>query len=125
MEELFRSISSWIALVLECLSVLTIVAGSIDALYRLAPAFRIRLGSHGARRAAWLSLARWLLLGLEFMLAADIVRTAIAPSWTDIGQLASIAVIRTFLNFFLERDLENAASEQASIRNANAPEELR
>jgi uncharacterized membrane protein len=40
----------------------------------------------------------WLLLGLEFELAADIVRTAIAPTWTDIGHLAAIGVIviRTF-----------------------------
>jgi len=43
------------------------------------------------------------------MLAADIVRTVIAPTWVEIGQLAAIAVIRTFLNFFLERDLESAA----------------
>jgi uncharacterized membrane protein len=60
-------------------------------------------------RQAWLGLARWLLLGLEFMLAADIVRTVIAPTWEEIGQLAAIALIRTFLNFFLERDLEAAA----------------
>ena len=39
------------------------------------------------------------------MLAADIVRSAIAPTWNDIGQLAAIAAIRTFLNYFLERDL--------------------
>jgi len=43
------------------------------------------------------------------MLAADVVRTVIAPTWVEIGQLAAIAVIRTFLNFFLERDLEAAA----------------
>ncbi len=124
-EAIFGTISSWIALALECLSVLTIALGSLDALRRLAPAFRIRLGSHGARRAAWLSLARWLLLGLEFMLAADIVRTAIAPSWSDIGQLAAIAVIRTFLNFFLERDLERAAAEQAGGKYSEVPSELR
>ena len=61
-----------------------------------------------------MSLARWLLLGLEFMLAADIVRTVISPSWNDIGKLAAIAVIRTFLNFFLERDLEAAARSEAA-----------
>ena len=57
----------------------------------------------------------WLLLGLEFELAADIIRTAISPSWTDIGQLAAIAGIRTFLNFFLESDLEKLG------RSGNAP----
>jgi uncharacterized membrane protein len=48
------------------------------------------------------------LLGLEFELAADIIGSVISPTWEDIGELAAIAVIRTFLNFFLERDLENA-----------------
>jgi len=111
MEESIRTFSEYVALGLETLSVLTIVVGAIDALFRMGPAFRFLRGSHGARRAAWLSLARWLLLGLEFMLAADIVRSVISPNWNDIGQLAAIAVIRTFLNFFLERDLEAAAKE--------------
>jgi len=44
-------------------------------------------------------------------LAADIVRTAISQSWTDIGQLGAIAVIRTFLNYFLEKDVERYAEE--------------
>jgi uncharacterized membrane protein len=51
----------------------------------------------------------WLILGLEFMLAADIVRRAISPAWQQIGQLAAIAVIRTFLNYFLEKDIEKYA----------------
>jgi uncharacterized membrane protein len=48
----------------------------------------------------------WLENGVA--LAADIVRTVIVPTWNDIGQLAAIAVIRTFLNHFLEKDLEEA-----------------
>jgi len=113
MEELLRAASEYVALVLEAISVATIAIGAVDALVRMLPALRFRLGSHGARRAAWLSLARWLLLGLEFALAADIVRSVISPSWNDIGQLAAIALIRTFLNFFLERDLEEALHETA------------
>ena len=49
------------------------------------------------------ALGVWLLLGLEFELAADIVRSVISPTWVEIGQLAAIAVIRTFLNYFLEK----------------------
>src|SRR5207342_546717 len=116
MEALFREVSGAIALVLECLSVLMIVIGAAEALWRVLPALaRIHSAtqSQGLRRQAWLSLARWLLLGLEFMLAADIVRSAIAPDWNDIGQLAAIAVIRTFLNYFLERDLEAAVHVNA------------
>jgi uncharacterized membrane protein len=50
----------------------------------------------------------WLLLGLEFELAADIIGSVVSPTWYDIGQLGAIAVIRTFLNYFLEKDLEHA-----------------
>jgi uncharacterized membrane protein len=110
MEALFREVSGAIALALEGLSVLMIVIGAVEALWRVLPALAHinTTQSQGLRRKAWLSLARWLLLGLEFMLAADIVRSAIAPDWNDIGQLAAIAVIRTFLNYFLERDLKEA-----------------
>ncbi len=122
MEELFVEISEYVALALEALSVITIFIGAIDAVIRMLPALRVRRGSHGARRAAWLSLARWLLLGLEFMLAADIVRTVISPDWNDIGQLAAIAVIRTFLNYFLERDLDTA--EKMSSDEEIPPQDL-
>ena len=84
------------------------IGGAQAAYASLRPLLSGR-ATHGVRRLAWLDFARWLLLGLEFMLAADIVRTVVAPSWEDIGQLAAIALIRTFLNFFLERDLEAAA----------------
>jgi uncharacterized membrane protein len=50
--------------------------------------------------------------GLTFQLAADIVHTAIAPTWDDIGRLGAIAVIRTFLSYFLERDVEEVRRRQ-------------
>ncbi len=53
-----------------------------------------------------LRLARWLALAIEFELGADIIRTMIAPTWNDIGQLAAIIVIRTALNFFLGRETQ-------------------
>jgi uncharacterized membrane protein len=53
-----------------------------------------------------LDLGRFLALGLEFQLAADILRTAIAPSFTQLAQLAAIAAIRTVLNFFLDREIK-------------------
>lgn len=56
----------------------------------------------------FLRYARWLVGSLTFQLAADIIETTIAPGWEDIGRLAAIAAIRTFLNFFLERDLAEA-----------------
>jgi uncharacterized membrane protein len=53
-----------------------------------------------------LDLGRFLALGLEFQLAADILRTAVAPSFTMLAQLAAIAAIRTALNFFLGREIK-------------------
>jgi uncharacterized protein DUF1622 len=71
--------------------------------------------SHGMRKSIWRRFGLWLLLGLEFALAADIITSVISPTWQDIGELGAIAVIRTFLNYFLEHDLENAqkAEERA------------
>lgn len=108
MEELFREVSQVVALALEAVSVLMIAIGAIESLGRILVPLLKRDATQGRLRAAWLILARWLVLGLEFMLAADIVRTAIAPTWDDIGMLAAIAVIRTFLNYFLERDMKEA-----------------
>ena len=52
-----------------------------------------------------LTLGRFLALGLEFQLASDVLRTAIAPSFEELGKLAAVAAIRTALNFFLAREI--------------------
>ena len=67
-------------------------------------AFPVR-ASHRRFREILVRYGRWLVAGLTFQLAADIIATSVAPSWQEVGQLGAIAVIRTFLNFFLERDL--------------------
>lgn len=69
-----------------------------------------------AHATVWLRFGRWLVAGLTFQLAADIIETAIAPSWEDIGRLAAIAVVRTFLNFFLERDLSELRERREDTR---------
>ncbi len=56
------------------------------------------------RREVWARYARWLIAGLTFQLAADIIETSITTNWEAIVRVAAIAVIRTFLNYFLERD---------------------
>jgi uncharacterized membrane protein len=60
-----------------------------------------------------LSLGRFLALGLEFQLASDILRTAIAPTLREIGELAAIAAIRTALNYFLAREIKEERGELA------------
>ncbi len=49
-----------------------------------------------------------MTVALVLLLAADILATAIAPTWDDIGKLAAIAVLRTALNYFLERELRSS-----------------
>ena len=60
-----------------------------------------------------LGLARYLALGLEFQLAADILVPAIAPSWDEIGKLAASAAIRTALNFALAHEMKEEQAELA------------
>ena len=67
-----------------------------------------------------LLLARYLALALEFQLGADILSTAISPSWDQIGKLGAIAVIRTALNYFLSMEMreERKLSEtESAIEN--------
>lgn len=68
------------------------------------------------RRSIWLEYGRWLVAGLSVQLAADILESAIYTSWDSIGQLAAIAVIRTFLNYFLEKDIAEIRERQRRVR---------
>jgi hypothetical protein len=63
--------------------------------------------------------------GLTFQLAADIIETSIAPTWDDIGRLGVIAVIRTFLNYFLERDLVDMRERESEPEDVSASEPRR
>jgi uncharacterized membrane protein len=60
-----------------------------------------------------LILARYLALAIEFELGADILGTAISPTWNQIGKLGAIAVIRTGLNFFLSTELKQETTVTA------------
>ena len=108
MEELFKETASRIALGVELTAALVIAYGAAEAIVSLFlprpknPQDKL----FHKRREIFLRFGVWLILGLEFELAADIVRSAISPSWSDIGQLGAIAAIRTVLNFFLERDVK-------------------
>lgn len=105
MEDMLKLVASYSALMLELTVVLIVVYGGGEALVRVLGRLTNR-ASTWSRRAVWLRFATWILLALEFALGADIIRTAVAPTWDDIGKLAAIAGIRTVLSFFLERDID-------------------
>jgi uncharacterized membrane protein len=90
---------------LEALSVLTVLYGLIAIASQTVPRMGHRLPSRPSNRAR-LTFGSWLALALEFQLAADIVATTTNPSETNLIQLAVIALIRTFLNVFLGREIE-------------------
>ena len=69
--------------------------GSVEAFIKLLPVVARPGTSHGSREAIWRRYGVWLLFGLEFELASDIIGTVVSPTWQDIGELDAIAVIRT------------------------------
>jgi uncharacterized membrane protein len=105
MEATLFAIADRLALVIDAAAVLVASGGALEAAIGITRVVA-RRGTPGARKDVWRRFAVWLVLALEFQLAADIVHSVVAPSWQDVGMLAAIAVIRTFLNIFLEKDLE-------------------
>lgn len=94
----------WLVLVAQTVAAILITLGMVLTLARLMKMFA-RHSSQGYETVR-LTMARFLALALEFMLAADILATAVAPSWTQIGKLGAIAVIRTALNYFLAQEMK-------------------
>lgn len=104
MVEIVKYISGAVATSCEFTAVVVIVVGGIQAITSAVKS-SVKRKILVAPLEVFRGLAGWLVLALEFLLAADILRTAISPTWVDIGQLAAIAAIRTFLNYFLSHDL--------------------
>ena len=93
-----------LSLIVEALAALVIATGLIQLLLRYIPT-RLRKDHHLDTKTIRVKFGSSLTLSLELLLAADILRTAVAPTWEDIGKLAAIAAIRTVLNYFLEKEL--------------------
>ncbi|WP_424043503.1 DUF1622 domain-containing protein [Methyloceanibacter sp.] len=96
---------------------LVVAFGATQAVLSLIAAIVTGAADGFRGRAIWLKFATWILLALEFALAADIVRTAVAPTWDDIWKLAVIAVVRTMLNYFLARDIADFGRLEESKPN--------
>jgi uncharacterized membrane protein len=105
MREWLTIVSEPAIALIDAIALFVILLGTIQVVIAVARASFKPLGDEVARRA-WLRYARWLVAGLTLQLAADIIETSISTSWQTIGRVGAIAVIRTFLNYFLERDVE-------------------
>ncbi|MFF9360329.1 DUF1622 domain-containing protein [Streptomyces griseoluteus] len=114
-ESTLRDAIGLLVRLIESAGALIIFIGAVWAFVQF-----VRAGIRGRGKVAGfnrirLSLGQFLVLGLEFQLAGDVLRTAVAPSFTEIGQLAAIAAIRTALNYFLGREI---AQERAEIEQS-------
>ena len=108
-----EQVHGWVdalVLLVEIAGAVVIFVGALVAFVRFAI-----VAGRDRRPAAFvpvrLDLGRFLALGLEFQLASDVLRTAIAPTFRAIGELAAIAAIRTALNYFLGREIAREGEE--------------
>lgn len=109
------AIVEWLRLFIESVGASVIAIGVVIALIGLV---RHAISERGKSfTPIRLTLGRYLTLALELQLAADILSTSIAPTWERIGKLAAIAIIRTVLNYFLNKELKDEeASEEPALQ---------
>lgn len=114
-EGIVKSLTVYLARFVEVAAALVIGIASVRGL--VSYVVGLVRGPFGAvpKEEIRLSLGRSLALALEFELGADILNTAVAPTWNEIGLLAAIAVLRTGLNYFLERELRNAEQRDPTV----------
>lgn len=107
MREWLVTATEMAAVIIDGIALLFTIVGTLIALHGGARLLFVPSNAHD-RRAVWLTYARWLVAALTFQLAADIIESSVAATWEAVGRLAAIALIRTFLNYFLERDVREA-----------------
>ncbi len=121
-EEILIEAVEWLRLVVEFIGASIIAVGLVVVMFAILKSLATT-GNFSFTRLH-IRFARYLSLALEFQLAADILSTAVAPSWEQIGKLGAIAVIRTALNYFLQKEIHEAAhhlkEEEASQENGRA-----
>ena len=118
-ESALRTLVDTMVRLIEACGAVVIMIGALVAIVKFVAA----LGRRDVNQfsSVRLSLARFLVLGLEFQLAADVLRTAISPSFAEIGKLAAIAAIRTLLNYFLNREIAQEQREIDALKRPPAP----
>ena len=107
-----KNIISYLARGVEFAAALIIAIAALEATIKSLTLFIQRSAPPERKNEVRLTLGRWLAVALEFELAADILNTAVTPTWQDIGKLAAIAALRTSLNYFLEREIQQESRPQ-------------
>ena len=122
MEELLKTLeielhhfATILKLIIEIVAISIVIFSIFKTIPRFIRSYR-RQNSENFYHEIRLDLGLSLTLALEFLLAADIVATAVTPSWESIGLLAAIAGIRTFLNYFLHREIKDLEAEKQRLK---------
>src|SRR4030067_1993929 len=116
MTELIKLVAHHVAIIAEGIAVRFIIFGIIGALVIYVKKTFFVKSDYLAMTKSRNHLGHSLSLSLEFLIGADILRTAISPSWQDIGQLGALVGIRTVLNFFLTRELKQTENQKPHIK---------
>jgi uncharacterized membrane protein len=103
-KECLVSASEYAILMVDAMALVVVVFASIEAFIQAVRLVVLRTPALQGREV-WLRFLRLLVAALTFQLAADIIETAISTTWDSLARIAVIAAVRTFLNYFLERDL--------------------
>jgi uncharacterized membrane protein len=115
-EETLRTVVNALVRLVEAAGALVIFIGAVIGVWKFVVALPKR--DPHAFVPVRLSLGRYLALGLEFQLASDVLRTAVAPTFEELAKLAAVAAIRTALNFFLAREI---AEERRLVEESREP----
>ena len=104
MEEIAKQITINVSHAVEILAAIII---GIAVIRTLRNYFSLIKSSKISKEEIRVQFGGSVAVSLELLLGADVLATAVAPSWDDIGKLAAIAVLRTALNYFLEKELKH------------------
>ena len=102
------------------MAIIIVAVGSIRGADQHRPIVAERKSLGPKKRVVRFEFARWLVAGLTFQLAADIVSTSFFMIWSDVGRLAAITAIWTFLSFFLDREVEETRRPRHKDKMENA-----
>ena len=116
-EDALAMLVAYLTIFAEACGALVIGVAVVQALIRYLQFLAMRRGHERETERIRVGLGRSLAVALEFALASDILKTAVAPTWNAIAQLAAIIVLRTALNYFLEREIRHAEADERARRD--------
>ena len=111
MKETLRISSEYAVLLIDGMALVIVLYAAVEAFVR-GIGLVINGASIDSKRNVWLRFMRLLVAALTFLLAADIIETITSTTWEALGRIGAIALIRTFLNYFLERDVGEMDAKQ-------------